>query len=284
MTVASSAPIHDRILGRLATRLDASKRTGTGERAPGRQLITLGRLSRLAAACLIVGTSLTCLVLSRKVTDLEDRLEQARAQQNITAPEPDNSATINLYLREHQDVVARHASLNSAQPEPIQIRVSHDDVLYYEFLDGQPETMRPGMIVRGPFSQDQTIPATEPIISNGHTLSLSEARETADFDLVAPPWLDPGFALDEIRSIEGRDALQLLYTNGMESVSLFEQSLDGRRGLSRQDFREYAVFRKAEQAGGTILAWRDHTRSYVLIGNVGLSQLMNMAQSIGAEK
>jgi hypothetical protein len=78
--------------------------------------------------------------------------------------------------------------------------------------------------------------------------------------------------------------MQLLYTNGINSVSLFEQSLDGQRGLSRQDFREYAVYRDKEQAGGTILAWRDDTLSYVLIGNNEMLQLMNMAQSISAGK
>jgi hypothetical protein len=65
---------------------------------------------------------------------------------------------------------------------------------------------------------------------------------------------------------------------------LFEQPLDGRRGLSRQDFREYAVYRNTEQVGGTILAWRDDVLSYVLIGNVEMSNLMDMAQSISAGK
>jgi len=65
---------------------------------------------------------------------------------------------------------------------------------------------------------------------------------------------------------------------------LFEQPLDGQRGLSRQDFREYAVYRDKEQAGGTILAWRDDVRSYVLIGNTEMSQLMDMAQSISTGK
>jgi hypothetical protein len=115
-------------------------------------------------------------------------------------------------------------------------------------------------------------------------MTLFEARKTADFELRAPLWLDPGYTLDQIRRIEGRDAMQLLYTDGINSVSLFEQSLDGQRGLSRQDFREYAVYRDKEQAGGTILAWRDDVRSYVLIGNIEMSQLMNMAQSISAGK
>ncbi len=280
LTVASGNQIHDRVLVKLVRRLNTSKHRAEVEHADARRIITMGRVMKLAAACLIVSLGLTCFVQSRKVADLEEQLERARAQQNVAAPEPDNSATINLYLREHQEVVARHASLSPAQPEPMQMRVSQDDILYYENFEEGPEYMRPGIIVRGPSSPHQLSSSEAPVISNGHAMSLSEAKETAGFDLVAPPWLDPGFALDEIRTIEGRDALQLLYTNGIDSVSLFEQSLDGRRGLSRQDFREYGVYSNAEQTGGTILAWRNNVRSYVLIGNVGLSQLMDMAQSL----
>jgi hypothetical protein len=243
----------------------------------------------LAAAFLIISSLVACFVLSGKVNDLRNELEQARrdvalARQNIAPARTDDSATINLYLKEHRDVVAQHASQASAAPQPAQMRVNQHDILYYEFLDDGPEYMSPGIIVRGPSSQREIGSPEAPVISNGHTLTLSEARKTADFELQALPWLDPGYTLDQIRRIEGRDALQLLYTNGIDSVSLFEQSLDGQRGLSRQDFREYAVYRNTEQAGGTILAWRDDARSYVLIGNTELSQLMNMAQSISAGK
>ena len=42
----------------------------------------------------------------------------------------------------------------------------------------------------------------------------------------------------------------MLYTDGVNTLSLFEQPLDGERGLEAQDFREYAVYRKKAQAGG----------------------------------
>lgn len=235
----------------------------------------------LAATFLIIFSLVIALILSQKeVTDLKHELELIK--HNAATVETDDSAIINFYAREHQDVVARHASLSQAQPEPLQIRVSQDDILYYELLDGHPETMSPGIIVRGPLSKGQISPPKAPIIFNGHTLSLSEAKETANFDLVAPLWLHPGYELDQIRRIAGRDALQLLYTDGFNSTSLFEQPLDGQRGLEAMDFREYAVYRNADQAAGTILAWRDHKLSYVLIGNADMSQLMDMAQSISA--
>jgi hypothetical protein len=235
----------------------------------------------LAATFLVIFSLVIALIRSEKqVKDLTHELELAR--HNAAPVETDDSAIINFYTQEHQDVIARHASLGPAQPGPMQVRVSQDDILYYELLDGQPETTYPGIIVRGPSSQGQIRPPKSPVISNGHTLSLSEARATAGFDLVAPLWLHPGYEIDQIRKIDGRDALQLLYTDGISSVSLFEQPLDGQRGLEAKHFREYAVYRNGEQDAGTILAWKDRQLSYVLIGNADLSQLMEMAHSISA--
>ena len=197
---------------------------------------------------------------------------------------PDHSATINFYLKEHQDVAAQVASFEPSTPPSARVNVRPLDILYYEFLDDPYEYGRPGIIIRGPSFQQPVIAPEAPAISNGHALTLSEARKAANFNLVSPPRLHPGYMLDQIRRIDGRDALHLLYTDGINTLSLFEQPLDGQRGLDAQDFREYAVYRSQGQAGGIILAWRDDSLSYVLIGNADMSQLMNMAQSISAAK
>ncbi|MFC1763441.1 hypothetical protein ACFL6U_15350 [Planctomycetota bacterium] len=261
--------------------LISEEETPTSGEQPSNRILFKSLLTAtgIAAALLIICSLLMALNRSQKeITALKHELELAR--HDADAVETDNSATINLYLEEHRDVVARHASFSAGISQPTQMRVSQDDILYYEFFDEGPEQTRPGIIVRGPSSPPEIASSETPVISNGHILTLSEAKETADFELRASLWLDPGYELDQIRRIDGRDALQLLYTDGIHSVSLFEQSLDGRRGLSHQDFREYVVYRKAEQAGGTILAWKDDTLAYVLIGNADMSQLMNIAQSI----
>lgn len=238
-------------------------------------------LAYLAAASLVLASASVGLVSYRRIRDLENELEAAR-RATVTAPAED-PATINVYLTEHQEVVAQQASLNAAAPRPLQMRFDREDMLYYESYD-EPKFMQPGLIFRGRPSQREIDSSESPAISNGHTLTLSEARQAADFDLVCPAWLRPCYRLEEIRRIEDRDALQLLYTNGISSISLFEQPLDGRRGLGPQDFREYVVYRNNGQAGGAILAWRDDALLYVLVGNAEISQLMDMAQSISAAK
>jgi len=284
LAVESSGPIHNRMHEKLLTRLHSSKERAVAEKANRQASMLWRRTGYLAAALLVISSWVVCFVLSVKVTDLKEELEQAQARQDVTISQPDNSATINLYLKEHQDVVARHASLSPVASQPAQMRVSPQDILYYESLDDEPEYMRPGIIVRGPSSEREIDSSRAPAISNGHTLTLSEARQAASFNLVSPARLYPGYCLDQIRRIEGRDALQLLYTDGIHSVSLFEQTLDGRRRLSPKDFREYAVYQNKGQAGGTILAWRDDALSYVLIGNIEMSQLMDMARAISAGK
>jgi hypothetical protein len=291
ISIDRAAIDHQRILSDAEAALESFKRPAKSRvpvPLPGRfpLLVCSGSL---AAAFLIVSSLVACYVLSRKVGELRNELKQAQrdvilARQNIASAQTNDTATINLYLKEYQNAVARHASFSPAAPQPAQMNVSREDILYYEMFDDQPEYMRPGIIVRGPLSQGRTSSLKAPTISNGHTLSLSEAKKTANFYFVAPPWLYPYYRLDQIRKIEGRDALQLIYTDGINPLSLFEQPLDGKYRLSRQDFREYAVYRNKEKTGGTILTWRNDSLSYVLIGNAELTTLMDIAQSINAIK
>ncbi len=199
-------------------------------------------------------------------------------------PTHDDSATLNFYLREHKDVAAQLASFEPSPPPAARMDVDRHDILYYEFLGDPYEFGRPGIIVRSPSAVRQTSHPAAPAITNGHTLTLADARKAANFNLVSPPRLHPGYMLDQIRRIDGCDALHLLYTNGISTVSLFEQPLDGGRGLVPADFREYAVYCNKGLAGGTILAWIDNAVSYVLVGNAEMSQLMDMAQSINTAK
>jgi hypothetical protein len=56
--------------------------------------------------------------------------------------------------------------------------------------------------------------------------------------------------------------------------------------LAARDFREYAVYRSStpaesagDQAGTTILAWKNTYVSFILIGRADMSRLMEIAQA-----
>ncbi len=199
-------------------------------------------------------------------------------------PQPaDDSKVINLYLKEHQSVVAHSVSVDVTKSPDKGIQINRDDILYYEFFDQRPGYTRPGIIMRQPGSRQKITSPDSPSIKNGQILTLSEARKSVTFDLVSPPRFHPGYILDKIRKIEGRNSLQLIYTNGINTLSLFEQPMEGEQRLAARDFREYAVYESEGQSGGTILAWSDNILSYVLIGNVEMSRLMDMAQFISAK-
>ncbi len=214
---------------------------------------------------------------------------------SLQKPEPvtgSDTDTISLYLTEHQDAVLRTVSEEPSSETETRISVPREAFYYYEHIDGFPQYSRPGVILKGPPKSQKEIPTPEvPSISKGEILDLPEARKAVDFEPVAPVRLHPGYILDSIRKIENYNSLHLVYTNGISTLSLFEQSLDGRAGLDAQDFREYAVYRSIQAEAlpmkasdkATILAWRNGSVSFVLIGKEDMSLLMDLAQAISAE-
>ena len=203
----------------------------------------------------------------------------------------DDLATINFYLMEHQGAITQTVSAELSTRPTARMYISRDDILYYEFIEDLPRSARPGIILRRPSSQREISPPKAPAISKWKILTLPQARNAVDFDPVAPPRLHPGYILDSIRKIDDYNSLHLFYTNGIDTISLFEQPSNGEQGLAAQDFREYAVFRSVEPAAGlkgqgraTILAWSNGAVSFVLIGKTDMAQLMDMAQSISSTK
>jgi hypothetical protein len=208
-------------------------------------------------------------------------------QKPSSAQPEDELATINLFITEHQEAVMQAASAESAARPGARVSLNREDVMYYEFIDDYRRISRPGVILRGTSSDRDTGAAVpEPGISKAKALSLPQARKAVSFDPVAPSRIHPGYILDGIAKVAGRDSLHLLYTNGIDTFSVFEQPLDGKQGLAARDFREYAVYRssaRAEgpwgQAGTTILAWKNSHVSFVLIGREDMSRLMAVAQA-----
>ena len=221
-------------------------------------------------------------------------LAVSRYFQKPTPTRPDDDlATINLYMTEHQEAVLQTASAESAGRQPARVTLSRDDIMYYEFIDDYRGISRPGVILRGPTPARESGPADKDSgISNAKTLTLPQAWKAVSFEPVAPSRIHPGYILDTITKVAGRESLHLLYTNGIDTFSVFEQPLGGNQGLAAKDFREYAVYKSSapmetpgNQAGMTILAWKNTHVSFVLIGRADMSRLMEIAQAFtGASK
>jgi hypothetical protein len=208
-------------------------------------------------------------------------------QKPSPAPLDNDLATINFYWAEHQAAVLLAASMEPAERRAAPLTVSRDDLMYYEFVDDYRRVSRPGVIVRGPSSsRDAESAAPDSVISKAKALTLPQARKAVRFDPVAPSRIHPGYILDTITMVAGRESLHLLYTNGIDTFSVFEQPLGGDQGLAVEDFREYAVYRSSppaesavDQGGTTILAWKNTHVSFVLIGRADMSRLMEIAQA-----
>jgi hypothetical protein len=199
----------------------------------------------------------------------------------------DDLAPINFYLEEHQEAVAQTVSLEPSTQPAARMSVGRDDVMYYEFIDKFPKYTKPGLIIWGPTTRKEIGLPEAPAISKGRVLSLPQALDIIDFDPVVPPQLPHGYILESIKKIDDYNSLHLVYTNGLNTISLFEQPSHGKGGLVAKDFREYAVYRSREsevdskeQQRRTILAWSNGTLSFVLIGKTDMSQMMDMVQSI----
>ncbi len=201
----------------------------------------------------------------------------------------ENLAPLNFYLKEHQGAVVQSISAELQSRPATRMYVGRDNIIYFEFMDDHPKFSRPGIIFKGPIVRNKIKLAKAPAITKGQLLDLAQIKNAVDFDPVMPPQLPHDYILESIRKIEDYHCLHLLYTKGMETISLFEQPSNSQKGLVAQDFREYALYSRLEtgaksdeQSKATILSWSNSTLSFVLIGAKDVSQLMDIVHAINS--
>lgn len=148
---------------------------------------------------------------------LSGQLFQKSAPKNL-----DDLTMINLYMEQHRGATDQIASMEHSFQPVGQKLMSRRDILYYEFLDDNSKFRGRGIILKGPQSSLETDISKVPSISKGRTLSLAQARRAVDFELVAPPQLHTRFELVSIRKIENFNCLQLLYSDSLGTLSLFQ--------------------------------------------------------------
>ena len=208
-----------------------------------------------------------------------------RQSPRISAQESQGTEKIavNFYLKEHESAV-RLASY-SAQPSERGIELGYEDVFYYDAARG-PDREWPGetgVFLRGPRRSSYPVrrePSRVADIANGHRLSLKEAQEAVSFTIAAPQILHPAYFLESIRKVEGSECLQLVYTNGIGTLSLFEQAFGSDGKLRSGDFREYVMYSRGSGGSDNIIGWNSAEVSFTLIGEEKLSHLMSIIRSI----
>jgi len=191
--------------------------------------------------------------------------------------------TVNFYLKQHENATIRAS--HSTDPPQSGIELGYEDVFYYDAGRG-PDREWPGEIgifLRAP--RRSVYPARKASsqaddISNGHSLSLRKAQESVSFGVAAPQILHPGYFLENIMKIEGKECLQLIYTNGISTLSLFEQAFRSEEKFHSGDFREYVMYSKGNGEPVNIIGWNSADVSFTLIGEEDLLHLMGIIRLI----
>jgi len=80
----------------------------------------------------------------------ETASELPRKPGEIGIQVPDDLATINFYLREHQEVIAQTVSEETSTQPTAQMSEARDDILYYESVGKFPKITEKGLIILGP--------------------------------------------------------------------------------------------------------------------------------------
>lgn len=187
-----------------------------------------------------------------------------------------NGIQVGFYVLEHERTSLQLASMRSASHR--QMFLMRDDLLYYDTVGGErPES---GLIMRGrpDCYEDGGLETKD--ISDVDTISLAEAKKLVSFNIVAPSLIASNCTLTGIRKVKGRECVQLLYSNGSDTFSLFQQSTESRERLNRWDFREYTVDLGKDGERSAVLGWYTDEIVFNLVGKADLSRMTGIADEI----
>jgi outer membrane lipoprotein-sorting protein len=117
--------------------------------------------------------------------------------------------------------------------------------------------------------------------------TLPGAIAEAGFTPTTPKFLPDGFILagaDVSRTPEGVKNLHLLYTDGIRDLSLFENASDRAIDFGDMQVRttsfEHRNAQYAHEGSDTLLAWRERKLTFMLVGDLDLTELVPIAESV----
>ena len=187
----------------------------------------------------------------------------------------------NFYLKEHKNAVIQQVS-HPEQTIHKGVEIKDDDVLYYDTIRGERQG-EAGLILRAPRRSNVPAQVSTPQakkIDDSHSLNLEQATKSVTFKVAAPQTLYPGYLLESIKKLEGKNCLHLVYTNGINTLSLFEQSMASEEKLHPNDFKEYIMYSKEGNDPANIIGWNSRGVSFTIIGNEDFPKLINITRGI----
>jgi outer membrane lipoprotein-sorting protein len=115
---------------------------------------------------------------------------------------------------------------------------------------------------------------------------IDHVISVAGFKALVPKYLPEGFVpvAGDLIAIKSVPTLHLLYTDGIRTVSLFQNEKDAAIDLSRYrpsatDVAGHAA-QYVEDGPTTLLAWSDGSRHFALVGELGLRELEKIGSSV----
>jgi negative regulator of sigma E activity len=109
---------------------------------------------------------------------------------------------------------------------------------------------------------------------------------TAGFDALEPKYLPEGFSpiAGDVVSIKNVPTLHLLYSDGIRTVSLFQNEKDAAVDLSHYHALATSVASHpahyVQEGPTTLLAWSEGNRHFALVGDLSLSELEKIGASV----
>jgi len=118
------------------------------------------------------------------------------------------------------------------------------------------------------------------------TSDLSAAVKTAGFAAQTPRYLPEGFlpVTGDVTDVNGVRTLHLLYSDGIRTISLFQNAKDAAIDLSHYTPKtvdlENHTAQYVEQGPTTLLAWSEHGLHFALVGELSRTELIKIAASV----
>ena len=111
--------------------------------------------------------------------------------------------------------------------------------------------------------------------------TLQEIKARANFPLSFPGYLPPGYIFQEGEIMVKRKIVKLVYTNGLEVIVLFQRP-SAKIAMGHHKWKRFdnPRIRFREGPYGKTLVWDRKKKTFVLMGEVPLGELIKIAQSI----